>query len=275
MIPLHLKLSGFLSYRDPAEVDFTAFHLACISGPNGAGKSSLLDAITWALFGQARKRDESVVNLQSKTAEVAFTFSYEGNIYRVLRALPRGKTTMLEFQIAEGDNLQSSIVNQKLSWRPLTERSLRETQARVEQILRLDYETFINVSFFLQGRADQFAQQPPTKRKEILGNILGLEVWETYKERTANRRKSIERDLEALNGRLQEIAAELAEEEPRKQKLKDLEGQLKQLTAVRKTQETALESLKKAAVSQLAAERARLEEERRGLQRVNYQTKRD
>ncbi len=261
MIPLHLKLSGFLSYRDPAEVDFTAFHLACISGPNGAGKSSLLDAITWALFGQARKRDESLVNLQSKTAEVAFTFSYEGNIYRVLRALPRGKTTVLEFQILD-DGLQSAANGQ---WRPLTERTLRETQARIEQILRLDYETFINVSFFLQGRADQFAQQPPTKRKEILGNILGLEVWETYKERTASRRKSIERDLEALNGRLQEIAAELAEEEPRKQKLKDLEGQLKQLTAVRKTQETALESLKKAAVSQLAAERARLEEERRGL----------
>jgi exonuclease SbcC len=265
VIPLHLKLSGFLSYRAPVEIDFTKFHLACISGPNGAGKSSLLDAITWALFGQARKRDESLVNLQSKAAEVAFTFGYEGNVYRVLRALPRGKTTVLEFQIAEGGNLQSSIGNQKLSWRPLTERTLRETQARIEQILRLDYETFINVSFFLQGRADQFAQQPPTKRKEILGNILGLEVWEVYKERTANRRKAIERDLDALDGRLQEIEAELAEEQPRKQKLKDLEGQLKQVTAVRKTQESALESLRKAAASQLAAEKARLEEEKRGL----------
>ena len=77
MIPLHLKLSGFLSYHDPVEVDFSSFDLACISGSNGAGKSSLLDAITWALFGQARKRDEAVVNLQSKVAEVAFTFAYE------------------------------------------------------------------------------------------------------------------------------------------------------------------------------------------------------
>ena len=58
MIPLQLRLSGFLSYRDPIEVDFTTFDLACISGSNGAGKSSLLDAITWSLFGQARKRDE-------------------------------------------------------------------------------------------------------------------------------------------------------------------------------------------------------------------------
>ena len=111
MIPLHLKLSGFLSYHDPVEVDFSSFELACISGSNGAGKSSLLDAITWALFGQARKRDEAVINLQSKVAEVAFTFAYENSIYRVLRSLPRGKGTTLEFQIAEGGNLKSSIVN--------------------------------------------------------------------------------------------------------------------------------------------------------------------
>ncbi len=87
MIPLHLKLFGFLSYHDPVEVDFSSFDLACISGSNGAGKSSLLDAITWALFGQARKRDEAIVNLQSKVAEVAFTFAYENSIYRVIRSL--------------------------------------------------------------------------------------------------------------------------------------------------------------------------------------------
>ena len=200
MIPLHLKLSGFLSYRDPVEVDFSSFDLACISGSNGAGKSSLLDAITWALFGQARKRDEAVVNLQSKAAEVAFTFAYENNIYRVIRSLARGKTTTLEFQIAEGGDQQSSIVNQLITWRPLTERTLRDTQARIEHILRLDYDTFVNVSFFLQGRADQFAQQPPTRRKEILGAILGLEAWDVYRERAAERRKAVERELE-LGGR--------------------------------------------------------------------------
>ena len=71
MIPLKLHIAGFLSYHQPVELDFTGFDLACISGQNGAGKSSLLDAITWALFGQARKRDNSVINLQSKAAEVS------------------------------------------------------------------------------------------------------------------------------------------------------------------------------------------------------------
>ena len=245
MIPLHLKLSGFLSYRDPVEVDFSGFDLACISGQNGAGKSSLLDAITWALFGQARKRDEALINLQSKIAEVSFAFMYESNVYRVLRSLPRGKMTILEFQIqGSGDNLQGSASDAG-EWKPLTERTIRDTQARIEQILRLDYDTFVNVSFFLQGRADQFAQQPPTRRKEILGSILGLEAWEVYRERTAIRRKAVERELDSVDGRVAEIDAELAEEEPRKAHLAELEAQLNGLAASRKVQEAALANVKK------------------------------
>ncbi len=230
-------------------MDFTGFDLASISGSNGAGKSSLLDAMTWALFGQARKRDESVINLQSKAAEVAFTFAYEANVYRVIRSLQRGKSTTLEFQILDdgaqtmNQASQAFILGQG-SWRPLTEHTLRETQARIEQTLRLDYDTFINVSFFLQGKADQFAQQPPTRRKEILGNILGLETWEVYKERAANHRKDIESRLDSVDGRVAEIDAELGEEESRKAHLAELEKQLKGLASSRKVQEEALASVK-------------------------------
>jgi exonuclease SbcC len=95
MIPLRLHIAGFLSYREPADLDFSSFELACISGHNGAGKSSLLDAMTWALFGQARKRDESLVNLQSKAAEVSLTFRTR-QCHRSARC--RYKSTILEFQ---------------------------------------------------------------------------------------------------------------------------------------------------------------------------------
>jgi len=260
MIPLRLKLSGFLSYRDPVEVDFTTFQLACISGQNGAGKSSLLDAITWSLFGQARKRDETLVNSLSEAAEVIFTFAYEQNAYRVQRILTRGKSTLLEFQIQEGER-----------WRPLTEATLRATQARIESILRLDYDTFVNASFFLQGKADQFTQQKASERKRILSSILGLEMWETYKERTAERRKLLEIELNNIDGRLAEINAELGEETARTEKLKELETQLEQLIATRQIQETALEQIKKMSAS-LAEQRklvealgAALERSRRDL----------
>src|SRR5512139_3981511 len=111
MIPIRLYLSGFLSYREPVEIDFTTFDLACIAGPNGAGKSSLLDAITWALFGQARKRDDSLINSRASAAQVDLVFAYEGNIYRVMRVKPREKTALLEFQILQ-DGDRSAVDNQ-------------------------------------------------------------------------------------------------------------------------------------------------------------------
>lgn len=244
MIPLHLRISGFLSYRDPIELDFDSISLACISGHNGAGKSSLLDAFTWSLFGEARGRGADVINLNQdvKAAEVALTFGYEGNVYRVQRTLPRGKSTVLEFQVLDGGQKAEGG-----TWRPLTEKTTRETQARIEHTLQLDYETFINASFFLQGKADQFTQKKASERKAVLSTILGLEIWDTYKERTAERRKSIERDVDEIDGRIAEIDAELAEEDIRKARLQELETSLKQLSDARSAQEKTLESIKSTA----------------------------
>jgi exonuclease SbcC len=236
MIPIKLTLTGFLSYHDTVELDFTTFDLACISGANGAGKSSLLDAFTWALFGQARKRDESLVNLQSNVAEVALVFEYEGNIYRVQRTLPKGKTTILEFQIKEPRNGK---------WKTLTGHTVRDTQASIEHTLRLDYETFVNASFFLQGKADQFTQQKASDRKRILGSILGLEVWETYRVRVNERRRASEAEIQGLEGRMQEINAELAEEDERTERLASLQSELKRLAKLRKVQEAQLEQARK------------------------------
>jgi len=253
MIPLHLRIAGFLSYRDPVELDFNSFDLACISGQNGAGKSSLLDAMTWVLFGEARGKSADVINLNQdvKSAEVALTFAYEGNVFRVIRTLPRGKSTALEFQICDDGrqtmdgetvNGPSSIVQ---NWKPLTEKSTRETQARIEQTLRMDYDTFINASFFLQGKADEFTQRKSSERKAVLSSILGLEIWDTYKERTAERRKLIEVEVQEIDGRVAEIESELAEEAARTARLAELEKTLAQLSAVRTAQESALENIRK------------------------------
>ncbi len=236
MIPLQLKLSGFLSYREPVDIDFTSFELACISGHNGAGKSSLLDAITWALFGEARKRGEELIHNACESAEVALTFAYESSRYRIRRSLTRGKTTVLEFQIAAPTAEGSASV-----WRPLTEATTRATQARIETILRLDYDTFVNASFFLQGKADQFTQQKAGERKRILASILGLEIWETYKTRATEQRREVEASLNILDGRLTEINTELNETAARSERLTALEAQLVQLETVRRAQESALE----------------------------------
>ncbi|NMC80331.1 MAG: SMC family ATPase [Chloroflexi bacterium] len=239
MIPVYLRLSGFLSYKDPVELDFSGFDLACISGANGAGKSSLLDAITWALFGQARRRDDALINAHCNTAEVIFDFRYEGNLYRVQRSKPSGKTGLLEFFIRDGEQ----------GWRPLTEHSLRETEAHIQRTLRMDYETFTNASFFLQGKADQFAQQRPGDRKRILTSILGLEMWETFRERAAERRRNLENDQAVLAGWLNEIDEELKEEEQRRTRLKELQDDLSRWANLRQAKEAGLTTLRSQAAA--------------------------
>ena len=153
-------------------------------------------------------------------------------------------------------NGQSSIVHQQ--WKPLTEKTTRDTQARIVQTLRLDYDTFINASFFLQGKADEFTQRKSSERKAVLSTILGLEIWDTYKERTAEKRKLIESEVQEIDGRVAEIDMELGEEEARKTRLAELENTLKQLSAARSSQEAALENIRKNAA--LISEQRKLAE---------------
>lgn len=260
MKPIKLQLSGFLSYRQWVEVDFSSFHMACVSGHNGAGKSSLLDAMTYALFGQARKTGEALIHTACQQAEVSFVFEYEQNEYRVVRILPRGKSTLLEFQVKDTES-------DPPRWRPLTEKSVRATEDRIRDILRLDYETFVNASFFLQGKADQFTQQRPGDRKRILASILGLDQWEVYREKSVEQRKLLERDLDTIDGRLAEVNAELAEEAPRRARLKDLETRLAELAVGRKAQESLLENARQVQTT-LASQRKLSETLANGLDRV-------
>jgi exonuclease SbcC len=227
MIPVRMQIKGFLSYHDQVDLHFDTFDLACISGSNGAGKSSLLDAITWVLFGEARRRDDSIINHQSNGAEVILDFDYENVRYRVQRGKVKDKSTTLDFFIQSDDG----------GWKTLTEATLRATEDRIKQTLRLDYETFTNASFFLQGKADQFSQQRPGDRKRILASILGLEIWERYKEEAARRRRGVEIELANIEGVLAEIETELKEEEERKTRLAALEKEYivnKELADVRK-----------------------------------------
>ncbi len=239
MIPITLSISGFLSYKDTVEIDFTSFDLACISGQNGSGKSSILDAITWVLFGRARKHDESIINLESEAAQVTLTFEYEGNLYRVMRTNPRGKTTALEFHISE-----NGAAGNTGNWKPLTESSLRETDQRIADTLRLDYETFINAAFFLQGDADQFTQHNPSDRKRILSQILSLDIWEGYRKKAYLSRRNIESDISHMDGRTTEIRHELEQEESRKEQLAELEKQLEAAVDLRKNQDKTVEEIR-------------------------------
>ncbi|MFZ1396207.1 MAG: SMC family ATPase [Candidatus Promineifilaceae bacterium] len=240
MIPTKLEISNFLSYRETAVLPFTGIHLACISGANGAGKSSILDSITWALFGQSRSRsDDDLVNrlsaLDDKSAEVSLEFELEGTLYKVTRTKRKGKTTQLDLQIG-GENDR---------WKTLTESKLRDTQAAIESLLRMNYDTFINASFLLQGKADEFTTKTPNRRKEILADLLGVSIWEQYRELAANRRKEEERQLDLLDHQIGEIELELAQELVRQTAVTEAQSILESLTERLNDKEKLLQQLRR------------------------------
>jgi exonuclease SbcC len=205
VIPVELDLANFLAYRDPGPLSFEGIHIACLAGPNGAGKSSLLDAMTWALWGKARSDSPDDLIYQGQTdMRVALTFDQEGGRFRVIRQRKGGKrgVSLLEFQAWD-------MVS--ASWRGLSEGSLRATQERIDQLLRLDYETFVNSAFLIQGRADEFTKKTPARRKQVLADILGLGRWETYEEKAKDRAAQTKAETQRLEGRLEEIDRELSQ----------------------------------------------------------------
>ncbi|HML21760.1 MAG TPA: SMC family ATPase [Aggregatilinea sp.] len=209
MLPTRLEMRNFLAYRQPDPIVFDGVHLACLSGPNGAGKSSLLDAITWALWGKARTRsDDDLIHQGQSEMMVQLDFIQGESLYRVVRKRQKGKTSKqgrstLDLFVWDAANNQFQLISSP---------SIRETDARIVDLLRLSYDTFVDSAFLQQGKADSFTLKPPGERKAILSKILGLEQWADYEERAKNALRQIEHEVGVINLRLDEIAVQEAEE---------------------------------------------------------------
>jgi len=103
----------------------------------------------------------------------------------------------------------------------------------------------VNASFFLQAKRTSSPSRNPLTVKRILSSILGLEVWEIYKQRVIERRKGVEAEIFNLDGRTAEINTELSEEQARTERLQALQADLKHLAKARKAQEQLLEQARK------------------------------
>ena len=108
MRPLKLCIKGFTAFRDEQEVDFTDLDLFAIVGPTGSGKSSVLDAMTYALFGRVDRVDEKstrqMISQGQPRMAVTLDFQLGHDRYRVTRSLPRGGTTRVLVQRWDGED---------------------------------------------------------------------------------------------------------------------------------------------------------------------------
>ncbi len=205
MIPLSLSLRNFLSYGEEVPpLDFTQFHVACLTGGNGHGKSALLDGITYALWGKARKSrsDEELCRIGAKEMRVDFDFALREKHFRVIRSWRRTKRGVpaLDLQV-ESDGVFRTLSDGE---------GINPTQRRIDELLSMDYDTFVNSAFIVQGRADEFTQKNARQRKEVLGRILGLGRYDQLQGMARVRYQEHQRQSEAQQAHLSELDAELA-----------------------------------------------------------------
>ncbi|MFN6367749.1 MAG: exonuclease subunit SbcC [Aphanizomenon sp.] len=232
MIPIQLIIKNFLSYRDAA-LDFSGLHTACICGSNGAGKSSLLEAITWAIWGESRATvEDDVIHSGAKEVRIDFTFQSGQQTYRVIRNRVRGGTSILEFQIETTSG-----------FRALTGKGLKATQDVILEHIKLDYETFINSAYLRQGKADEFMLKRPAERKEILAELLKLNQYDELEERAKNSFKIYRIRGEDLERSLENIKVQLQQREITENQRAELEAQLQDLQQVQTIENSQLQSL--------------------------------
>ena len=225
MIPIKLEITNFLPYRNPDPLDFRGIHVACLSGDNGAGKSALLEAMVWALWGKARdgkRRDDELIHFGEREMRVAFTFELSDQLYQVMRQRKSGKRgqTMLAFKVYDLDDQ---------IWHGLSEATIRQTQRKIDELLHIDYETFINSAFIAQGRADEFTVKSAGERKAVLSSILGLEKWELFEQRARERIVAITEEVGVLEQEIVSINSELERRDEYSQELSEGESALQQV----------------------------------------------
>jgi DNA repair protein SbcC/Rad50 len=171
--PLALTIEGLTAFRSPQEISFADLDLFVITGPTGAGKTSILDAITFALYGDVcRVKSGQLRDMVSHGAtqvKVSLDFRVGDACYRVTRRLKKsggGHEAILvrldgDAEIPEVDSL-----------------AVRPTNQRVEEILGLDFDAFTKAVLLPQGAFHEFLKGDASARRRILVSLLDLRRYE-------------------------------------------------------------------------------------------------
>jgi len=256
-------------------LSFEGIHVACLCGDNGNGKSAIFDAITWALWGKSRARnDDDLIHSGQSEMEIELEFISGEQQYRVLRkhakkpSKARAGQTILELQIAGNG-----------TFRPISGNSLLETQQKIIDILNLDYEMFKNSAFLRQGHADEFSIKRPGKRKEILANILDLSHYDELESRAKEQSSKRRTEADRLEIAITDFELQLANKVKYEDEIRKIQSEITQLEEQSKFKETAISSLRsqKATLEikkeQLSNTEVHLNETKKELERRKTKTK--
>lgn len=202
MRPIHLAIEGLRSFRSPAAtIDFTARDHIAVVGDTGAGKSSILEAITYALYGQTTftaHANQELMNDTSTHLRVVLRFRVSGETWEVARALRRDGQGRVGSPVAQLRRVgaDGETVEQVEQVKPVND--------RIRALIGLDSDAFLRTVILPQGRfARLLVEDRPTDRGRIL-----RQVWRTDElEKAGALAGDARREAETLRIRLEQAAA--------------------------------------------------------------------
>ncbi|HSF17050.1 MAG TPA: SMC family ATPase [Vicinamibacteria bacterium] len=172
MRPTRLELEGFTAYREYTVLDFEGAELFVLTGPTGSGKSSLIDAMTFALYGSVARYGNPnlvhpVISQGKLEARVRFDFALGDDRFsavRVVRRGLRGGATTREARLESNGRVLAG--------------SAEEVTRKVRELLGLNFDQFTTCVVLPQGEFARFLHEKPAERQDLLTKLLGVEVYE-------------------------------------------------------------------------------------------------
>ncbi|QRY55676.1 SbcC/MukB-like Walker B domain-containing protein [Sphingobacterium siyangense] len=200
MIPLKLTLEGIYSYQERQTIDFTALSQAGlfgIFGAVGSGKSSILEAITYALFGETErlnardKRAYNMMNLKSNRSYIELDFvNFEDRTFRITREFKRNSKNF--------DDVKSPTV---VLYEKINEEWVPLESSNTQHIIGLSYENFKRTIIIPQGQFKEFIELGAKERTDMMKEIFQLHRFD-LQDKVSNLYKKNQSELDHLNGQL-------------------------------------------------------------------------
>jgi exonuclease SbcC len=239
MIPVSLTIQGIYSYQLKQFINFeplTAAGIFGIFGTVGSGKSTILEAISFALYGETErlhKRDDrayNMMNLQSKEIYIDFIFK-TGADDQEYRFVVKGKRNSRNFdKVTTLDRTAYKKVNG--DWQPVDVDSTAD-------ILQLSYENFRRTIIIPQGKFQEFLELTDTERTRMMKELFHLQKFELSENVSKLEQRTNEHRIR-LEERIQQTGVDTAAEISIKDnELKLLREQLKNYQQVITEMKTA------------------------------------
>jgi len=233
-----IELGDFLSHSE-TKLEFEN-GVTVFVGHNGAGKSSIIDALTFALFGQhTRKSNKGLIKRGSTQGFSKVEFEVNGKQYQAVRKIDSKGS--LAAKLSEKINLETVEIaagERKQFGESMTH--------EVEKIIGLDFEKLKIASIVQQGELNSIIKAKPKEFKELLNAIIGIDKLDvasnSMKEVIKDFREKIRQDigyddshLDLLVRDLEKNQGELEEARPKKDQLKEEHKKLfQEITNLRK-----------------------------------------